>query len=53
MIILLALLFVLLFFGLGFTTHVLWLVAAVVLVMWIVGLATGRGNSKRHHFYRW
>jgi hypothetical protein len=53
MIILLVLLLVLLFFGLGFTAHLLWVVAAIVLFAWIIGLALGRGNSGRHHFYRW
>jgi uncharacterized membrane protein YccF (DUF307 family) len=53
MIILLVLLFVLLFFGLGFTAHLLWIVAAIVFLVWIVGLALGRGSSGRHRFYRW
>jgi len=53
MIILLALLFVLLFFGLGFTAHFLWFVAAIIFFVWIVGLALGRGSAGRHHFYRW
>jgi hypothetical protein len=44
--ILLALLVVLLFAGLGFALHVLWIVAAVLLVVWIVGfLASGAGHS--------
>lgn len=54
MIILLFLLLVVLFFGLGFTAHVLFYVAAVLLVLWLAGLLIGRGgNSGRHHFYRW
>jgi hypothetical protein len=53
MIILLALLLVLLFFGLGFSMHALWVIAAVLLVIWMVGLALGRGGSGRHHFYHW
>ena len=53
MIILLLLLLVLLFFGLGFTLHLLWVVAAIVLFVWIIGLALGGGSSGRHHFYRW
>ncbi len=54
MILLLALLVVLLFFGLGFTAHLLWIIAAVLLVLWLVGLAMGRGESAgRHHFYGW
>jgi hypothetical protein len=54
MVLLLALLLVLLFFGLGFTAHLLWIVAVVLLVLWLVGMAVGRGESAgRHHFYRW
>jgi hypothetical protein len=53
MIILLVLLLALLFFGLGFTLHLLWVVAAIVFLVWIIGLALGRGNSGRHHFYQW
>ena len=45
MIILLVLLFVLLFFGLGFAVHLLWIVAAIVFFVWIIGLALGRGSS--------
>jgi hypothetical protein len=54
MVILLALLLVLLFFGLGFAAHLLWIVAIVLLVAWLVGLVVGRGESTgRHGFYRW
>ena len=53
MIIILILLFVLLFFGLGFAAHLLWIVAAIVFFVWIIGIALGRGSSERHHFYRW
>ena len=53
MIILLVLLLALLFFGLGFTLHLLWVVAAIVFLVWIIGLALGRSSSGRHHFYRW
>jgi hypothetical protein len=54
MVLLLALLLVLLFFGLGFTAHLLWVVAAVLLVLWLVGLVIGRGESAgSHRFYRW
>jgi uncharacterized membrane protein YccF (DUF307 family) len=52
-IIFLVLLFAVLFFGLGFTLHLLWVVAAIILFVWIIGLALGRGSSGRHHFYRW
>jgi predicted MFS family arabinose efflux permease len=53
MIIFLVLLLALLFFGLGFALHLLWVVAAIVLFVWIIGFALGRGSSGRHHFYRW
>jgi hypothetical protein len=54
MLILLALLLVMISAGLGFALHVLWIVAAVLLVLWLVGFVIGRresaGNQK---FYRW
>jgi hypothetical protein len=54
MILLLALLIVLLFAGLGFAVHLLWIAAVIFFVMWLVGFALGRGESSgRHHFYRW
>jgi hypothetical protein len=53
MVILLALLVVLLFLGLGFASPLLWVVAGIFLVIWFVGLALGRGGSGRHHFYSW
>jgi Family of unknown function (DUF5670) len=54
MVLVLALLLVLLFFGLGFAAHLLWIVAAVLLVLWLVGFAMGRGESAgSHRFYRW
>lgn len=54
MVLILALLLVLLFFGLGFAAHLLWIVAVVLLVLWVVGFAMGRGESAgSHRFYRW
>ena len=54
MIILLAFLLVLLFAGLGFALHFLWIVAVVFFVFWLIGLAVGRGESAgSRHFYRW
>jgi hypothetical protein len=54
MLLLLALLVVLVFAGVGFTLHFLWIIAAALLVFWLVGLALGRGEKAgRHHFYRW
>jgi Na+-transporting methylmalonyl-CoA/oxaloacetate decarboxylase gamma subunit len=54
MILLLALVLVVLVAGLGFTLHVLWLLAGVLLVLWLVGYVVGRGESAgRHRFYKW
>ena len=54
MLLLLAFVIVLLFFGLGFAVHLLWILAVVFLVLWVLGYALGRGESAgRHHFYRW
>ncbi|MGH9089549.1 MAG: hydrophobic protein [Acidimicrobiales bacterium] len=54
MLLLLAFVFVLLFAGLGFALHLLWIVAVILLVFWVVGFAIGRGErSGRHRFYRW
>jgi hypothetical protein len=54
MLLLLALLIVLLFFGIGFAIHLLWIVAVIFFVFWLVGAALGRGESAgRHRFYRW
>lgn len=56
--ILLILLAVLLFAGLGFALHVLWIVAAVLLVVWLVGWVASKGaeagsGSRRQWFGRW
>ena len=54
MVLLLALLLVLIFFGAGFALHILWIVAVVLLVLWVVGYALGRGEGAgRYKFYRW
>jgi hypothetical protein len=54
MILLLALLLVLLFAGVGFAVHFLWIVAVIFFVLWLVGFALGRGEGAgRHRFYRW
>ena len=47
MILILALLLVLVLFGAGFAVHLLWIAAAVFLVLWLVGFAMGRGESAR------
>lgn len=54
-IILLALLIVLILGGLGFVLHVLWWIAIVALVLWLVGflVRAGEGASGRSRWYRW
>jgi hypothetical protein len=53
-IVLLVLLLALILGGLGFAIHVLWWIALVVLVLWLLGFvfraAEGRG---RRRWYRW
>jgi hypothetical protein len=54
MLIVLVLLIVLLVAGFGFALHFLWILAAIFFVLWLLGLALGRGQSSgRHRFYRW
>jgi hypothetical protein len=54
MVLLLAFLVVLIFAGLGFALHVLWVAAVVLLVLWLIGFALGRGEGAgNHRFYRW
>jgi hypothetical protein len=47
MLLILALLVVLIVAGVGFAVHVLWIVAAVLLVLWLIGLVTGIGRGSR------
>jgi hypothetical protein len=49
--ILLVLILAILFGGLGFLLHALWWVAAIVLVVWLVGFAVRAGEGRR--WYRW
>ena len=54
MVLVLGLLLVLILFGAGFAVHLLWLAAAIFLVVWLVGFALGRGEGAgSHRFYRW
>ena len=53
-VILLVLLLALLLGGLGFAAHILWIVAAIVLVFWLVGFALSRGSTEgARGWYRW
>ncbi len=51
----LVLLLALVLLGAGFALKVLWIIAAVVLVLWLLGfVARGTGPSgKRGRWYRW
>ncbi len=48
---LLVLLLALIFAGAGFALHLLWIVAVVVAVVWLLGFAFRGGESAR--WYRW
>lgn len=56
-IVLLALLVILILFGLGFTLHVLWWIAIVALVLWSLGfvlrIGESAGRSRRRRWYYW
>jgi hypothetical protein len=52
--ILLVLLLALLLGGLGFAAHLLWVIAVIVFVFWLVGFAFGRGRAEgARGWYRW
>ncbi len=54
MFILLALILVAIFVGLGFAVHLLWVVAAILFVLWLIGIVMGRGErAGGRRFYRW
>jgi hypothetical protein len=48
---LLVLLLAILLFGVGFTAHLLWIVALIVLVIWLVGFMMRGAEGAR--WYRW
>lgn len=50
--IVIAFLLVLLFFGLGFAIHFLWIVAVVLLLLWLIGFFI-RGVEGRRWYRRW
>ncbi|MGK4585171.1 hydrophobic protein [Kitasatospora sp. HPMI-4] len=50
-VLLLVLLLALILGGLGFAVHVLWWIALVVFVLWLVGFAVGHLGGAR--WYRW
>lgn len=54
-IILLALLVILILFGAGFALHVLWWIALIALLAWLLGFALRTGGSprRRRRWYYW
>ncbi len=56
-VVLIALLVVLILFGLGFALHVLWWVALVALIVWLLGFVLRVGETiarpPRRRWYRW
>lgn len=53
-IILLVLLLALILGGLGFAVHVLWWIALIVLVVWLLGFVVRAGEGAgRGRWYRW
>ena len=55
-VILLVLLLALVLGGLGFAAHVLWFIAVVVFIAWLIGFAVRRGESagaRRRWYGRW
>jgi hypothetical protein len=53
-IILLVLLLALILGGLGFAVHILWWIALIVLVLWLVGFVVRAGEgTSRGRWYRW
>jgi hypothetical protein len=52
---LIALLIVIILFGLGFTLHILWWIAIVALVIWLLGFLFRAGGSagSRRRWFRW
>ena len=50
LVLLLVLLLALILFGVGFAVEFLWVIAAVVLVLWLLGFLAHRANAR---WYRW
>lgn len=52
--ILLVLLAALLLGAFGFAVHLLWIIAVIVFIFWLIGFGFGRGASAgRRRWYRW
>jgi hypothetical protein len=52
-VILFVLLLALVFGGLGFALHALWIVAVVLFVAWVLGFALRGGAGSGARWYRW
>lgn len=52
---LVALIVVIILFGLGFASHVLWWIAIVALVIWLLGFLfrAGEAAGGRRRWFRW
>jgi hypothetical protein len=48
---LLVLLLAILLFGVGFAAHVLWIIALIVLAIWLIGFVVRSAEGAR--WYRW
>lgn len=49
-----ALIVVLILFGLGFALHLLWWLAIAALILWLLGFVVrGAETSSRRRWYRW
>jgi len=56
MVALIALLLILVIFGgLGFAVHILWIVLCIALVLWLIGFLIGgaEAGAGRRRWYRW
>jgi hypothetical protein len=55
-VIILAFLIILILAGAGAAFHILWVLAALLIVLWLIGFAAGRGETSgaaRRGWYSW
>lgn len=56
LVLLLVLLLAIVFFGAGFALHALWIIAAIVLIAWVLGFVFRSGTGvggRSNRWYRW
>jgi hypothetical protein len=55
LLILAVLLLALILFGVGFAIHVLWWIALIVIILWLLGFLfrAAEGGGRRRRWYRW